>query len=125
RANVAQAFDWYSYPFQNPEEHASAYAEFRKDFEGTNHGRRAIGVYPGGGAFYGFLLRRDADLEGMLPAVSGGLGGLRGGRGAAAEVQGLLAEIIERDCDLSGGRARYGASGRAQRQVIRVRVDRR
>jgi len=70
RANVAQAFDWYSYPFQNPEEHASAYAEFRKDFEGTNHGRRAIGVYPGGGAFYVFLLRRDADLEAMLPDVS-------------------------------------------------------
>ena len=70
RDNVAQAFDWYSYPFQNPEERASAYAEFRKDLEGTNHGRRAIGIYPGGGAFYIFLLRRDADLEAMLPDVS-------------------------------------------------------
>ena len=47
RNSVAQAFDWYSYPFQNPEERASAYAEFRKDLEGTNHGRRAIGIYPG------------------------------------------------------------------------------
>ena len=54
RNSVAQAFDWYSYPFQNPEERASAYAEFRKDLEGTNHGRRAIGIYPGGGAFYIF-----------------------------------------------------------------------
>jgi uncharacterized protein (DUF1015 family) len=70
RNAVAQAFDWYSYPFQNPEERASAYAEFRKDLEGTNHGRRAIGIYPGGGAFYIFLLRRDADLEAMLPDVS-------------------------------------------------------
>jgi uncharacterized protein (DUF1015 family) len=70
RNNVAQAFDWYSYPFQNAEERTSAYAEFRKDFEGTNHGRRAIGIYPGGGAFYVFLLRRDADLEAMLPDVS-------------------------------------------------------
>ena len=70
RNSVAQAFDWYSYPFQNPEERASAYAEFRKDLEGTNHGRRAIGIYPGGGAFYIFLLRRDADLEAMLPDVS-------------------------------------------------------
>jgi uncharacterized protein (DUF1015 family) len=70
RNSVAQAFDWYSYPFQNPEERASAYAEFRKDLEGTNHGRRAIGIYPGSGAFYIFLLRRDADLEAMLPDVS-------------------------------------------------------
>jgi len=70
RNSVAQAFDWYSYPFQNPEERASAYAEFRKDLEGTNHGRRALGIYPGGGAFYIFLLRRDADLEAMLPDVS-------------------------------------------------------
>jgi uncharacterized protein (DUF1015 family) len=70
RNNVAQAFDWYSYPFQNPEERVSAYAEFRKDLEGTNHGRRAIGIYPGGGAFYIFLLRRDADLAAMLPDVS-------------------------------------------------------
>jgi uncharacterized protein (DUF1015 family) len=70
RNAVAQAFDWYSYPFQNPEERASAYAEFRKDLEGTNHGRRAIGIYPGGGAFYIFLLRRDADLEAMLPDLS-------------------------------------------------------
>jgi uncharacterized protein (DUF1015 family) len=70
RQNVAQAFDWYSYPFQNPEERATAFAEFRKDLEGVNHGRRAIGIYPGGGAFYLFLLRRDADLEAMLPDVS-------------------------------------------------------
>jgi uncharacterized protein (DUF1015 family) len=70
RNSVAQAFDWYSYPFQNPEERAGAYAEFRKDLEGTNHGRRAIGIYPGGGAFYIFLLRRDADLAAMLPDVS-------------------------------------------------------
>ncbi|MGA6959508.1 MAG: DUF1015 domain-containing protein, partial [Candidatus Acidiferrales bacterium] len=70
RQNVAQAFDWYSYPFQNPEERATAFAEFRKDLEKVNHGRRAIGIYPGGGAFYLFLLRRDADLEAMLPDVS-------------------------------------------------------
>jgi uncharacterized protein (DUF1015 family) len=70
RQGVAQAFDWYSYPFQNPEERGTAFAEFRKDLEGVNHGRRAIGIYPGGGAFYLFLLRRDADLEAMLPDVS-------------------------------------------------------
>ena len=78
RKAVAPFFDWYSYPFQSSEERATSFAEFRKDFEGQNHGRRAIGLYPGGvpsasgraGAFYLFLLRRDADLETLLPDVS-------------------------------------------------------
>jgi uncharacterized protein (DUF1015 family) len=70
RTSVSQYFDWYSYPFHNSEERAGAYAEFRKDLERVNHGRRAIGIYAGGGAFYAFLLRRDADLEAMLPDLS-------------------------------------------------------
>lgn len=78
RKAVAPFFDWYSYPFQGSEEHATSFAEFLKDFEGRNHGRRAIGIYPGSvqsadgraGAFYLFLLRRDADLETLLPGVS-------------------------------------------------------
>jgi uncharacterized protein (DUF1015 family) len=73
RERLARCFDWYAYPFPTPEERAASYAEFRKDLESQNHGRRAIGVYPagkGGGAFYLFALRRDADLEGMLPDVS-------------------------------------------------------
>jgi uncharacterized protein (DUF1015 family) len=74
RNGMAPYFDWYSYPFQNAEERVGSFAEFRKDLEGQNHGRRAIGVYPGsahpGGAFYLFLLRRDVDLETLLPSVS-------------------------------------------------------
>lgn len=78
RKAVAPFFDWYSYPFQGAEERATSLAEFRKDFERQNHGRRAIGIYPGSvesasgrtGAFYLFLLRRDADLEALLPGVS-------------------------------------------------------
>ncbi|MFZ3217526.1 MAG: DUF1015 domain-containing protein [Candidatus Acidiferrales bacterium] len=70
RNSVARSFDWYSYPFQNPEERAAAFADFRKDLEGTNHDRRAIGIYPGAGALYLFILRRDADLEAMLPDIS-------------------------------------------------------
>jgi len=76
RKSLAPYFDWYAYPFQNPEERATAFAEFRKDLEGESHGRRAIGVYPGGGSFFLFLLRRDADLEGVLPDVSEGQRGL-------------------------------------------------
>jgi uncharacterized protein (DUF1015 family) len=78
RKSLAPYFDWYSYPFSNPEERAASYAEFRKDLEVPNHGRRALGVYPrvtaldgnSGGAFYLFALRRGIDLEDLLPNVS-------------------------------------------------------
>ena len=70
REGVASTFDWYSYPFTNDEERAAAYVEFRKDLESDKHKRRAIGIYAGGAAFYLFLLRRDADLEVLLPEVS-------------------------------------------------------
>jgi len=74
RKNLAPVFDWYSYPFANAEERAAAYSEFRKDLERPNHGRRAIGVYPGAvanaGAFYLFVLSREADLEALLPGIS-------------------------------------------------------
>ena len=68
-------FDWYGYPFLNSEERVASYTEFRKDFAGQNHGRRAIGIYPGtidgsAGAFYLFVLRRDVDLETVLPDMS-------------------------------------------------------
>lgn len=70
RESVASTFDWYSYPFTNAEERRAAYSEFRKDLESDKHKRRAIGVYAGRDAFYLFLLRRDADLEVLLPDVS-------------------------------------------------------
>ncbi len=74
RNNLVPTFDWYSYPFAGETERASAYSEFRKDLERPNHGRRAIGIYPGaepaGGAFYLFVLKRDADLEALLLGIS-------------------------------------------------------
>jgi uncharacterized protein (DUF1015 family) len=76
RKAMAPYFDWYSYPYQNAEERASAYAEFRRDLENPKHGRRAIGVYTGNGAFFLFLLKKDADLEAALPDVSEGQRGL-------------------------------------------------
>jgi uncharacterized protein (DUF1015 family) len=41
-----------------------------KDLESHKHGRRAIGIYAGGGAFYLFVLRRYAELESLLPDIS-------------------------------------------------------
>jgi uncharacterized protein (DUF1015 family) len=75
RNNLAPLFDWYSYPFGGPEERSTAYVEFHKDLERPNHGRRAIGVYPGAvhsgaSAFYLFALRPEADLDALLPDVS-------------------------------------------------------
>jgi len=40
RKSVAPYFDWYSYPFADADERAASYSEFRRDFEGSNHGRR-------------------------------------------------------------------------------------
>jgi uncharacterized protein (DUF1015 family) len=81
RAVLAPYFDWYSYPFAGTDERAAAYAEFRKDLERLNHGRRAIGAYPyatqpGADAFYLFVLRREVDLESLLPDLSEGQRGL-------------------------------------------------
>ena len=74
RKTMTPYFDWYSYPFASADEREMSYAEFRKDFEGQNHGRRAIGVYPGTGkeaaALYLFALRRGIDIEDLLPNVS-------------------------------------------------------
>lgn len=70
RQSVTPFFDWYAYPFQNAEEKKGSFAEFRKDFETHKHGRRAVGIYAGGEAFYLFLLKRNVDLETLLPEFS-------------------------------------------------------
>ena len=75
REILASFFDWYSYPFARADERPAAYAEFVKDLQRPNHGRRAIGAYPcaaepGASAFYLFVLRREADLEDLLPDPS-------------------------------------------------------
>ena len=74
RKDLQPYFDWYSYPFENDAARAAAYAEFLKDLTGHHHGRRAIGVYPAAlesaRAFYIFMLRRDADLEELLPDIT-------------------------------------------------------
>jgi uncharacterized protein (DUF1015 family) len=74
RKILAPFFDWYSYPFANPQDREATFAEFRKDLEKLNHGRHAIGAYVApqkeGAAFYLFVLRRGVDLEDALPDVT-------------------------------------------------------
>lgn len=75
RQKLAPFFDWYSYPFTNPEERAAAYDEFRRDFEKLNGNRRTIGAYPGAAApgadaFYLFVLKTGIALPDLLPDLS-------------------------------------------------------
>jgi uncharacterized protein (DUF1015 family) len=70
RKQLEPYLEWHSYPFSSGEERATSYDEFRKDLERRGHDRRALGLYAGQGAFYLFLLRRNVDLEALLPDVS-------------------------------------------------------
>jgi uncharacterized protein (DUF1015 family) len=74
RRDLSPYFDWYAYPFQNASQRAASYAEFRKEMESGSEARHAIGVYPAhsgaSGAFYLFVLRKDTDLEALLPDIS-------------------------------------------------------
>jgi len=76
RAALADAFDWYAYPFVDIAERAESYLLFQRDLAASGRQRRAIGVYAGGEAFYLFVLRRAADLEELLPGVSPAQSGL-------------------------------------------------
>jgi uncharacterized protein (DUF1015 family) len=72
RKSLEGIFDWYAYPFAAENERGAAFAEFRHDMAARTKGdagRRAIGVYGGGGAFYLFVLRREANLDTLLGQV--------------------------------------------------------
>ncbi len=68
-AKLADVFDSKSYTFTGPADRARAYNEFRRELQ-RGQAQRAIGVYAGGGAFSIFVLKKDANLETLLPSVS-------------------------------------------------------
>jgi len=70
RRRLEPYFDWYAYPFGSDEEERAALGEFQRDLERTGSRRRVLGVYAGTGAFYLFVLRREADLGRLLSDVS-------------------------------------------------------
>ncbi|HTV57633.1 MAG TPA: DUF1015 domain-containing protein [Verrucomicrobiae bacterium] len=69
RKQMADYFDWASYPFANAGERSKAYADFQTALRTAADGR-AIGVYAGGGAFHLLRLRKEANLKALLPDVS-------------------------------------------------------
>jgi len=72
RKSLEGIFDWYAYPFSAGNERDAVLPDFRHDLSaraGAESGRRVIGVYAGGGAFFLFVLRPDADLDALLARV--------------------------------------------------------
>lgn len=69
RAALSDAFDVNSYPFSGGAERPRAHEKFRRDLV-RGQELRAIGAYAGGEAFHIFVLKKEANLEVLLPGVS-------------------------------------------------------
>ena len=69
RAALASAFDVNSYSFNGSAERPRAYEQFRRELL-RGQEQRAIGSYAGDEAFYIFVLKKEANLEVLLPGVS-------------------------------------------------------
>jgi uncharacterized protein (DUF1015 family) len=69
RAALVNAFDVSSYSFSGSAERPPVYERFRRDLV-RGQEQRAIGAYAGGGAFHIFALKKEANLEVLLPGVS-------------------------------------------------------
>jgi uncharacterized protein (DUF1015 family) len=70
RAVLAGDFDWHAYPFADPADRAEVYETFRNDLAGRGREQRAIGIYAGGEAYYLCSLKKDTNMENLLPGVS-------------------------------------------------------
>ena len=69
RTALGDIFDSQTYAFAAAGDRPKAYEAFRRDLQ-RGQQQRAIGVYAGGGAFLIFVLKKDANLEALLPGVS-------------------------------------------------------
>ena len=68
RAALANAFDVQSFPFHGNAERPKVYEQFRRELL-RGQPERAVGAYAGGGAFHIFVLKKDANLDQLLPGV--------------------------------------------------------
>jgi uncharacterized protein (DUF1015 family) len=70
RAALADTFDWRAHPFMGAANRTEVYQNFRASLAASGEKQRAIGVYPGAGAFYLCLLKKEEDLKLLLPGIS-------------------------------------------------------
>ncbi len=68
RSALADAFDVQSFSF-SASERGNVYEQFRRDLL-RGQAQRAVGAYAGDGAFYIFVLKKEANLEALLQGVS-------------------------------------------------------
>ena len=69
RAALASAFDAKSFAFDGSAERSRVYEQFRRNLV-QGQAQRAIGAYAGGVAFHIFVLKKEANLDALLPGVS-------------------------------------------------------
>jgi uncharacterized protein (DUF1015 family) len=69
RGALADIFDVQSIPFKGSSDRPQAYEKFRSDLK-RGQEQRAVGAYAGDGAFYIFVLKKDANLDALLQGVS-------------------------------------------------------
>ena len=115
RKSLEGIFDWYAYPYPTTAERASALAEMRRDLmarEKGPAGKRVLGVYAGGGVYYLFVLRREADLGALLehvPATQRSLDVVLLHRLLLEKKLGLTPEAVEREKHITYHREAEGA----------------
>jgi len=106
RKSLKGIFDWYAYPFVEEGQRTAALAEFRRDLAKRakgNSARSSLGLYAGGGAFYLFVLRREADLDSLLsgvPAAQRSLDVVLLHRLLLERKLGISAEAVERESNI-------------------------
>jgi uncharacterized protein (DUF1015 family) len=69
RAALADAFDVRTYSFNGSAERPGVYEQFRRDLL-RGQEQRAVGAYAGDGAFYIYVLKKEANLDLLLQGVS-------------------------------------------------------
>ena len=69
RAALATTFNTRSYFFEDGSARARAYQQFKEALV-KGQAQRSIGAYSGGGAFHMFVIRKEANLNAVLPDVS-------------------------------------------------------
>ncbi len=70
RKKISSAFDEESYAFGSDAARVAAYERFQRDLAASAETGRAFGMYAGAGSFTLLRLRRDVDLQKLMPDLS-------------------------------------------------------